>query len=177
MKESFDIIYKNLYPTMVKYVFSKCQNKEQSQDIASEVMIKVYRNYDKFDGQRATIRTYVYRAAYNKLIDHWKKVKHEHISISEFLHGSGDNGEKGYTLDIVDTCLNPLDELINNQLAEEIDKAIRELPMTYSEVCDKYFVHGYKMIEIADELHIKENTVKTRIFKSRTKLKEKLIHL
>jgi len=177
MKESFETVYEKVYPAIVKYIYSKCQDYELAKDMASDAMIKVYRNYDSFDGKTATIRTYIYRAAYNMLIDHWKKVKHEHISIQEFLHGSGDNGEKGYTLDIVDTCLNPLDELINNQLGEEINKAISELPMTYSEICNRYFVHGYKMTEIADDLDMQEGTVKTNIFKSRKKLQEKLIHL
>src|SRR6056297_653307 len=133
MKESFDTIYKTLYPTMVRYIFSKCQDTQLAEDITSEAMIKVYRNYDKFDGKKATIRTYVYKAAYNKLVDHWRSVKHEHISISQFVHGSTDDGDNGYTLDILDDNKNPLDQLINTQLGDEINKAIRELPIAYSE--------------------------------------------
>ncbi len=48
------------------------------------------------------------------------------------------------------------------------------LPTRYKNILYLYYYEGYKINEIASMLHIKENTVKSRLKRGRNKLKEKL---
>lgn len=48
------------------------------------------------------------------------------------------------------------------------------LPTRYKNILYLYYYEGYKINKIASMLHIKENTVKSRLKRGRNKLKEKL---
>lgn len=57
----------------------------------------------------------------------------------------------------------------------EIQKMIDALPEGYKTVFVLYVVEGYKHSEIAELLHISENTSKTQLFKARKMLQNSLM--
>lgn len=170
MKKDFNIIYDELKSYVYYFILKRCGNPTMSEDFTSEVMIKIYRNYDNFDAKDAHIFSYARFAAKNRLIDHWKKKKMNIISIQESLYE--DSGSE--VIQIADGYLNPIQEMVNKELGEVIDEAINTLSEEYVDTVRLYFIDQQKMKDIAELINVKENTIKTRIHKSRKKLQDVL---
>ena len=74
----------------------------------------------------------------------------------------------GSVSDIVpDEVDSPLDSIIRTENAEATERYIEALPELYREIARKRLVDGMQYKEIADELDIELNTVRTRIRRAR----------
>lgn len=58
------------------------QNREDAEELAQDVFMKVFRNLDKFKGD-SSFSTWVYRIAYNTAISATRKKKYEFLALEE----------------------------------------------------------------------------------------------
>lgn len=54
------------------YVFGKLSNKADTEDVVSDVFLKVYEKYPTFDADRASVSTWVYTITRNTVIDYFR---------------------------------------------------------------------------------------------------------
>jgi RNA polymerase sigma-70 factor (ECF subfamily) len=64
----------------------------------------------------------------------------------------------------------PEEDMINDQAIERLIRAIQKMPDIYRRVAELRFIHDYPLDEIAKELSLPLNTVKTRVNRSKKQL-------
>ena len=69
LEELYEIYFSKVY----NYVFFRIMNKEQSEDLTSAIFMKIVRNIDRYDPQKANVSTWIFRIANNTLIDYYRR--------------------------------------------------------------------------------------------------------
>ena len=72
-KKWFSMIYEETMPRIYRYYYFKTMERELSEDLTSEVFIRVYRNLEKTDLNERSFMVWIYRIAHNILVDHYRK--------------------------------------------------------------------------------------------------------
>lgn len=105
-------IYEKYNKKIYGYFISKTNHKEISDDLTSEVFIKVFEKLDSFDEKKASISTWIYTIAHNKLIDYYRGIKP--VSVLEDDYLAEDDIEEAVcnqeTLEMLADALEQLDE-------------------------------------------------------------------
>jgi RNA polymerase sigma-70 factor (ECF subfamily) len=78
-KEAFTLLYKKYYPFMYRKLMYSLRNKQDAEDITSEIFQKIYENIDKYEKQY-TFNAWVTKLAHNYMIDFIHKNKKDVIA-------------------------------------------------------------------------------------------------
>lgn len=73
--------------------------------------------------------------------------------------------------------LNPAEILELREVGKRVQSAIHELPLKEREVTTLFYIDGYSQQEIADFLDVPAKTVKSRLYASRQRLKERILNM
>ena len=74
-KKWFEKIYYFFMPKIYNYFYYRTADKQISEDLASEVFLKVYRNLQTKKFNSKSFSVWIYKIAKNQLIDHFRKTK------------------------------------------------------------------------------------------------------
>ncbi|WP_042221243.1 RNA polymerase sigma factor [Oceanobacillus manasiensis] len=149
--------FKKLYDIYADYSYRTAygitRNQADSADIVQETFIKLYRNIHLFDMNRA-FKPWFYRLLINEARRYIGKVSKQAISIEseellDYLHTTSD-GELNF---------------------DELDIAMEQLEENHRTVIILKYLNDFTEKEIAEILELNLNTVKSRLFKARRKLK------
>ncbi|MEG2583593.1 MAG: sigma-70 family RNA polymerase sigma factor, partial [Oscillospiraceae bacterium] len=113
-------------------------NPDDAADMAQEVLIKVFRNIQKFKGD-SKFSTWIYRVATNTCLDNVKKMK-RHVAFSLDSEVETDEGSIGF--DPVDTAPTPEEALISGEMKDSINDAILKLSPEHRQVIVLVDVNG-----------------------------------
>ncbi|MFE4145269.1 sigma-70 family RNA polymerase sigma factor [Peribacillus sp. YIM B13472] len=142
--------------------YSFVRDQGLAEDISQEVFIKCYKNIEKFR-RDASIKTWVYRITVNTSKDFIRKKSFRVLKYSKLFL---ENFKKSESSEEV--------FLKQNQNAQILHKVL-SLSQKYREVVVLYYFQDLKVSEIGETLGINTNTVKTRLTRGRSILKENLI--
>lgn len=146
-------------------------NEEDAKDLSQEVFIKAFNSLHKFR-EDSSFSTWLYRIAMNTCIDELRKRKgRESYSIDRDIQ----TDEGTIPREFQDKQLNPEEELMNKELASQIQWALNHLSETYKEVIILRDFQGFDYKQISQILGCPLGTVKSRISRARTELKNVLI--
>jgi RNA polymerase sigma-70 factor, ECF subfamily len=151
---AFEKLYNSYFPKVYGFIFKRVGNREVTEDLVSEIFIKVFANLDKYVGRGLPFGAWLFRIANNNLIDHYRREgKRPKVDIEAIAP--------------------PKDEKMNvsEQTQVELDRAlvnkvIKEMPKKYQEILQlKYFAEmSYE--EIAGVLKITENNARVKLFRA-----------
>ena len=131
---------------------------DQAEDLTQDVFLKLYKSLDTFD-RRANFQTWLISVSRNLCIDHYRAVRKERETInrdvdpSDFAPASPDTR--------VDTQLEQRDRV------KLLRKALDKLAPTLRTAVMLRDIQELTYQEIADQLHLPEGTVKSRINRGR----------
>ncbi len=125
------------------------------EDVVQETFIAAFRNLWRFDGQRASFRTWLYRIARNQALNFLKRKKH-----AEF--------QPEYEPPEVAT---PADQIIQKEMFLQLDRALAALKLRERTVFILADIEGLSYAEIARIEGVRLGTVKSRLSRARAKLK------
>lgn len=146
-------------------------NEEDAKDLSQEVFIKAFNSLHKFR-EDSSFSTWLYRIAMNTCIDELRKRKgRESYSIDRDIQ----TDEGTIPREFQDKQLNPEEELMNKELSSQIQWALNHLSETYKEVIILRDFQGFDYKQISQILGCSLGTVKSRISRARTELKNVLI--
>lgn len=150
----------NLYGSDVLNVaYSYVHNYHQAQDLTQEVFLRAFAKMDSFRGE-SSVRTWLLSITANRCKDFLRSWVNKHEQIDE-------------------TCLNT--QYATSNTEEEVSKkmeqdalwqAVFKLPLKYREVVVLYYQRELSGHEIAEVLNVREETIRTRLYRARTMLKE-----
>lgn len=151
----FNTQISQLYGTLELFTSKFTRDKEDSEDLIQETILKALANRDKFSAN-TNLKGWLYTIMRNTFINKYRKQR--------FQNTYHDDTENQFHLNKVDnyTFSNPG----SNYEYKELMQRVENLPAQYGDPFLMYF-NGYKYQEIADELNIPIGTVKNRIFQAR----------
>ena len=134
-------------------------NNEDAEDAAQEVFVKCYRALNRYNAQ-AAFSTWLYKITYNHSIDLLKS-KNKKWQTIEW----NSEMESGITKH------HSLDEKIDlKEIQLLLKEAIHRLSPDEQVIVTLYYYEGLALKEIAEIIGIRENNVKIKLYRIRTKL-------
>jgi RNA polymerase sigma-70 factor (ECF subfamily) len=145
--------------------------KADVDDVVSESFQKAFTNLPNFDTERE-LRPWLSTIATRTALDHLASIKREDQKKEGIkLKASGESAEGQGPITDVD----PEEEIINGENHERLMAFIEELSPLYKEVMVKYMIEELEYEEIAKELKLELNTVRTRIRRGKQQLAEMML--
>lgn len=150
-EDALTYIYKKYVKEIHYYFFSRIKNKEDANDLTSEVFIAFIDSLESYRGD-ATIRTYLYVIAKNKLFDHYKP-SGKTLYDSEYIEN------------LPDTKTNDVNEVGSTNILEGLNLKEREV------VESKYFMNE-KHKDISKRLGISIENSRQTLKRALSKIKK-----
>ncbi len=149
-EQAFNRLYEYYSPRLGAYLRQKGAPHRISQEIAQDVMTRVWEKADQFDPRHANASTWVFTIARNRYVDILRKEQRSIIDPDDplFVHDEPDAADDG------------LEKADNRQA---LSKAINALPDSQAAVLSLVYLNGFKQHEAAERLDIPLNTVKSRL--------------
>lgn len=79
---NFEQIYQKFYYKVLYYVKKHTQSHQEAEDLTQEIFMACYRNFDKFNAQKASVGTWVYVIMNNRLKNYYRDQK-GHLSLDD----------------------------------------------------------------------------------------------
>jgi RNA polymerase sigma-70 factor (ECF subfamily) len=143
------------------YSLFMMKNRMDADDVAQEVLIRIWKNINKFNMLAA--KTWIMKTTHNLCIDYLRKRKSE-------------SANNPYSIDDVQDYIenkeeeNPAINLENKITEIKIEEAIRTLPENLRSVFVFYEIYKMKYKEISKTLDMPLNNVKVNLFRARKQL-------
>lgn len=172
-QEAFAQIVKNHQRMVFNVAYRFLGSYEEAEELTQEVFLRVYRFLKSFEG-KSSLRTWIYKITVNSALNRqqWlKRRKHYHqVSL--------DNPEPDtdMTLEnkIPGTGGSPESAALNLELQEKIQGCLDKLPKRLRIAIILRDVEGLSYDEISEALGINQGTVKSRIARARSAVKNAL---
>ncbi len=163
--EAFEALVADVEPLVWRVCWHYTGNREDASDCGQETMIKIWRSLDQYRGDCA-FESWVYRIAASCSMDFLRKKKRAPVESIEPMR------EKGF--DPPDEAPGTEEQVINADRHERIRVAIASLPEEQRDALVLTQLEGKSYEETARMLGISEGTVKSRVNRARSRLKELL---
>lgn len=161
--EAFESLYKRFESRLFHYLRLMVQDEMMAEDILVEVMVVVWKDAVKFQGG-SQVSTWIFGIARHKALD--------------ALRGRASKDSMALNLEeaaeIPDPIVNPAVDAEKSLTGEMLKKAISALSSDHQEVIYLAFYEGLNYQEISSLMSIPVNTVKTRVYYAKQKLKQVL---
>lgn len=151
-KEIFTEYYKPMCLFVKKLVFKG----EEAEDIVHNVFLTVWEKQPEFNSKEH-LKAFLFRSAYNQAITH--------INHQLFVQRAW--GDFQWTQEEQE---NYLKKRIETEVFCEMMQAVEQLPERCRQVFKLSYIEGLKVSEVAQRLHISEDTVKTQRLRARKHL-------
>jgi RNA polymerase sigma-70 factor, ECF subfamily len=157
---------------ITNYVYRMTNDYDLAVDLAQETFLRVYRAADRYQTGYA-FSTYIYRIATNLAISELRRRKRRRLVSLTGFFGERESGEPA-ELDPAD--VRPLQDvtLVSEERRAAVGRAIATLPEKYRAPLVLRDIEERSYDEIAGILELSEGTVKSRISRARSFLRDKL---
>lgn len=167
--EAFEQLIRLYEKKVFSTIYYMVKNENEIEDIAQEVFIKIYRNLHNYKGN-SSVYTWIYRITINTCIDTLKK----HKKVVYLEDTTKNNNGDEITIQLEDDSKLPNEIVEDNEIKESLIKCIRRLPHEQSTIIILRDIKGFSYMEIAEILKLNLGTVKSKISRARSLLKEEL---
>ncbi|MDY0407474.1 RNA polymerase sigma factor [Virgibacillus soli] len=152
-EQAFARLYEQYADYALRTAFAITKNKYDASDVVQETFIRVYRNIHSFDIKRP-FRPWFYRILINECKRHLhKKTTHaiivESTEVLEFLHAKG----------------------MESVHVEHVMLALENLTEDERTLIVLKYLDGFKEKELAEVMELNVNTIKSRLYRARQRLK------
>jgi len=166
---AFDILAERYADKVHRLTYRVLRNEEDAQDALQEAFLSAYRNLKRFEG-KSTFSTWLYRVAMNAALMKRRKRREGMVSLEE----PRDREEGQITLQIADWGRGPVEETLNDELRDALDRAVQSLPEDLAQVFLLREEQGMSNAEAAEILDLSVPAVKSRLHRARVALRDYL---
>ncbi len=139
---------------------------EDAEDVTQEVFIRAFQNFERFDA-RASVRTWLFRIAYNLCVDRARKAGR---SIQQVSMTISSEIEEEY--EVADSRWQPDTILEDSEMMSRVEAAIANMSEKLRSVLLLHDKEDLSYEEISESLGIPIGTVKSRLFLARNQLQQ-----
>lgn len=169
-RSAFNELVLKYQNTVMNIAFGMLSVREDAEDAAQEVFLKIYKNISAFN-ENSTLSTWIYRITVNTCNDILRKrIKGKTVSIYP------DNDDDSEIV-IPDTSHTPEEAAQASEIRRQLLDAIAGLKEEYRTVITLFDLEGMSYDEISKIVNIPVGTVKSRLSRARGQLRKNLEHL
>jgi len=169
-KAAFELLVAKYQRKLVRLLSRFIRDPTEVEDVAQEAFIKAYRALPSFRGDSA-FYTWLYRIGINTAKNYLVALGRRAPTVTETESGDGEGSEESGQVPDYNT---PENELMSRQIAETVNRAVEELPEELRTAITLRELEGLSYEEIATMMNCPIGTVRSRIFRAREAIAEKL---
>ncbi len=143
----------------------------RANDLVQDTYLKALRHIDRYK-KGTYAKAWLFRILKNAFINEYRRISkagtHLEINENERLIGELNPDVTGY--------MDMREDLFDHNMGDEVSMALNSLPLEYRTIILLCDIEGFTYQEIADILNIPIGTVRSRLFRARNLLKEKLVN-
>jgi RNA polymerase sigma-70 factor, ECF subfamily len=160
-------------PRIYQLALRQMKNPEDAEEVTQDVLLKVYRKIGAFRGDSA-LSSWIYRITFNTAMSRLRTSKLERAA--QHRERTRDDQDEGRQTSVqpADWSHMPDEELLRAQLRRAVMTAIQDLPEIYREPVVLRDIEGLTTEEASTRLHVKDQTLKSRLHRGRLLLRERL---
>jgi RNA polymerase sigma-70 factor, ECF subfamily len=176
-EQSFELLLHRYRSPLVNFLYRMVRNREQAEDLAQEVFLRVYRARNEYVPS-AKFTTWLFRIATNLALNNVRDTRHQRMEMSldaPLTPDSEDGDER--PLDVADQHPDIEQHLVEQARSKMIRHAIEKLPEKQRAAV---LLHKYQELdygEIAKILQCSESALKSLLFRAYEALRVELAPL
>ena len=151
--------------------FRYLKNREDAEEVAQDVLLKVYQKIDAFRGD-AALSSWIYRITFNAAMSRLREFKQNLPSVQE--KSMDDEGLQPVRREVVDWSPLADEAVLRAEMRQTLVRALKDMPVLYRAPVILRDVQGLSTEEASAILHVKEQTLKSRLHRGRLMLREHL---
>ena len=153
------------------------KNREDAEEVMQDVLLKVYRKIDRFRGD-AALSSWIYRITFNTAMSRLRTHRAARAAEAErdraLAQRTHDSAEAPAPHQPADWSHMPDEELLRRQLRDAVTDALPQLPEIYRVPVVLRDIEGLTTEEASTRLHLKDQTLKSRLHRGRVMLRRQL---
>jgi RNA polymerase sigma-70 factor (ECF subfamily) len=159
---AFQILYERYRDPIFRFAYRMLGSVEAAEDVVHDCFLGLIKDPGRFDSTKASLRTYLYAAARNQ-------------AAKRYLNSSRESGIEELPREPqMAAHLEPIRQVLDNELAGEVQRAIESLPPLQREALVLFEYEDLSLAEIGAIVGADSNAVKARLFRARDKLRARL---
>ena len=155
---AFETLYRRYHPRLSRFLHRMLRPEHLIEEVLNDTLLVVWNQADRFNGQ-SKVSTWIFAIAYRKAL----KAIDRH---DEPLPSPADDDDPAAA-----DCDRPDERMSLAQARAAIDAALRTLSPDQRAAVELTYFHGFSYPEIAQIVDCPTDTVKTRMFHARKRLK------
>jgi RNA polymerase sigma factor (sigma-70 family) len=168
-RKAFEALYHAYYRRLFAYLLKVMRRADLVEEVLNDVMLAIWKGAAGFDG-RSRPSTWIFGIAYHKAL---KALARRSSRTLETMESADPDRGPAEPVDAEE----PESLLARRELATVLGQALRALPAEQRTVVELTYYYGLPYQEIAEIMGCPVNTVKTRMFHARRRLRELLPEL
>jgi RNA polymerase sigma-70 factor, ECF subfamily len=155
--------------------FRYLRNKEDAEEITQDVLFKVYRKVGAFRGD-AALSSWIYRITFNAAMSRLRTARYQRSQEEDrqTVLMDADGSSVAQTPDVADWSDLADEQVLRSQLRQRVFRAILALPAIYRAPVMLRDIQGMSTEEASAMLHVKDQTLKSRLHRGRLILRKQL---
>ena len=165
---AFEELIRNYQQMVYNIALRMCGNEDDASDIAQETLIKIFRSIRDFKGD-SKFSTWIYRITTNVCLDYLRKNKK---NAGRFINPEFETDDGSLEVEIKDPAPQPEEVAERKEVQRAVQEAIDKLSEDHRTVIVLRDINNLSYEEIAVILNCSEGTVKSRINRARSALRD-----
>lgn len=170
----FEAVAMPFVDALYNTAYRMTRNSEDAEDLVQETYLKAYRYYDKFE-EGTNFKAWLFKIMKNTFINNYRRKQNippqaDFADIEESFESivSQDAPSQNQTK-------SPEEELLEDVLDEDVQRALDELPEDYRMVVLLADLEDFSYKEIAEILEVPVGTVMSRLYRGRRRLEKAML--
>ncbi len=169
-KQAFELLVAKYQRKLGRLLSRYIRDAAEVEDVTQEAFIKAYRALPTFRGDSA-FYTWLYRIGINTAKNYLVALGRRAPTMTEVDNEEAESIEEGEQLKDLNT---PENQLMSKQIAETVNLTLQELPEELRTAITLREIDGMSYEEIAQIMNCPIGTVRSRIFRAREAIAERL---
>lgn len=158
--ELLGLYYREIYAFSYKQV----GNKDTALDLTQEIFVSFLQSIGRYDPQKASIRTWLYRIASNKAVDYFRSASYRQsrltVNTESIVIPQETTMEEAY---------------MDQQMISQILTELAQLPFESQQIVRLKVYGEQSFLDISKELSLAEGTVKSKYYAAMKTIREKVM--
>lgn len=159
---------------LYNYAFYLTKDEDDANDLVQDTFIKAFRFIENFQ-EGTNEKAWLFKIMKNGFINDYRKKNSKPVHFSfDTIYESGDNENDDELNNVTDNNYLQTTDAYRGLIGDEVTKALESLQHDYRQIILLADIEEFSYEELSEILEIPIGTVRSRLFRARNLLKEKL---